>query len=107
MLVLSSSTPVGLCSSVIFAACAREGGFWAYLESAPRELAVSTRSYRLFLRANSFTGEDFVSILGLAIVLMALLLVVSPETELTWSLSATLRGEPPVIPSPGFPTNFS
>jgi len=89
MLVLSSSTLVGLCSSAILGLC-EPVGFWAYLERAPLLEAVSTLNYRLLRRASSFTGEDFVMIFGEAIVRMALLLVVSPDTELTWSLSATL-----------------
>ena len=107
MLVLSSSILVGLESSYILLTLCEPVGFCAYLESTPLVVAVSTLICRLLRRASSFTGDDLVSILGEAMVRMALLLVVSPDTEETWSLSATLRGEPDLEASPGLPTNFS
>jgi hypothetical protein len=100
MFVLSSSM-VGdssLCSSVVTFAI--PPGFYAYLARAFLAPEVSTFKLIPVLLARSLTGEALVSILGEAIVLIALL--VESVTELP---SVTLLGEP--APSPPVPTNFS
>lgn len=95
MLVLSSS--IGLSHSPPARACnyvAPPRPEFAYLVSAFLAPAVSTVNVMLFLRQSSFTGEDLVIILGLAIVFTFTLLGVSPDIR----LSLSLFGEAPSIP---------
>ena len=68
---------------------------------------MSTVSFMLFLRHNSFTGDAFVIILGLAMALI-IYLEVSPETLESKSDPDPLLLKEPLSSPPGFwPTNFS
>ena len=101
MFVLSSSMglsgPSYLAVAGFDTAPARPPPPAAYFARIPLAPAVSTVSFMLFLRHNSFTGDALVIILGLAMALI-IYFVVSPET-----LESMSDTEPPLLEAPSSP----